>query len=124
MPAYRKPPNGPAPATATRGATGCAPSCGMMSARPASIAGSIRNSPPLREKRAVMPSSNTDPSFLPAHRLAAEIAARRLSPVDIVEALLSRIEAHNPKLHAFIEIYADDARLAAEAADKAIRSGH
>ena len=71
-----------------------------------------------------MPSSNTDPSFLPAHRLAAEIAARRLSPVDIVEALLSRIERHNPKLHAFIDVYADDARLAAEAADKAIRSGH
>src|SRR5256714_15603187 len=71
-----------------------------------------------------MPASNTDPSFLPAHRLAAEIAARRLSPVDIVEALLSRIEAHNPKLHAFIDVYADDARLAAEAADKAIRSGH
>src|SRR3981189_1447896 len=71
-----------------------------------------------------MPSSNTDPSFLPAHRLAAEIAARRLSPVDIVEALLSRIEAQNPKLHAFIDVYAGDARLAAEAADKAIRSGH
>src|SRR5437762_6190904 len=78
---------------------------------------------PLAE-RAAMPSSNTDPSFLPAHRLAAEIAARRLSPVEIVEALLSRIEAHNPKLHAFIDVYADDARLAAEAADKAIRSGH
>src|SRR5260221_3805705 len=71
-----------------------------------------------------MPSSTTDPSFRPAHRLAAEIAARRLSPVDIVEALLSRIEAQNPKLHAFIDVYAGDARLAAEAADKAIRSGH
>src|SRR5712671_4590841 len=73
---------------------------------------------------AFMPASNTDPSFLPAHRLAADIAVRRLSPVDIVEALLSRIEAQNPKLHAFIDVYAGDARLAAEAADKAIRSGH
>src|ERR1700682_6040650 len=71
-----------------------------------------------------MPLSNTDPSFLPAHRLAAEIAARRLSPVDVVDALLARIAAHDPKLHAFIDVYADDARLAAEAADKAIRSGH
>jgi aspartyl-tRNA(Asn)/glutamyl-tRNA(Gln) amidotransferase subunit A len=71
-----------------------------------------------------MPSSNSDPSFLPAHRLAAEIAARRLSPVDVVDALLARIAAHDPKLHAFIDVYADDARLAAEAADKAIRSGH
>src|SRR5712672_3271 len=71
-----------------------------------------------------MPVSNTDPSFLPAHRLAVEIEARRLSPVDIVEALLSRIEAQNPKLHAYVDVYADDARLAAEGADKAIRAGH
>jgi aspartyl-tRNA(Asn)/glutamyl-tRNA(Gln) amidotransferase subunit A len=71
-----------------------------------------------------MPVANTDPSFLPAHRLAAEIAARRLSPVTIVEALLARIAAHDGKLHSFIDVYADDARLAAEAADKAIRSGH
>jgi aspartyl-tRNA(Asn)/glutamyl-tRNA(Gln) amidotransferase subunit A len=71
-----------------------------------------------------MPVANTDPSFLPAHRLAEEIAARRLSPVTIVEALLARIATHDAKLHAFIDVYADDARLAAEAADKAIRSGH
>ncbi len=71
-----------------------------------------------------MPVANTDPSFLPAHRLATEIAARRLSPVTIVEALLARIAAHDSKLHAFIDLYADDARLAAEAADLAIRSGH
>jgi aspartyl-tRNA(Asn)/glutamyl-tRNA(Gln) amidotransferase subunit A len=71
-----------------------------------------------------MPRSNTDPCFLPAHRLAAEIAARRLSPVDVVEAFLARIAAHEPKLHAYVDIYAEDARLAAEAADKAIRAGH
>src|ERR1700736_192743 len=84
---------------------------------------SRRLSPPVSEVTA-MPSSNTDPSFLPAHRLAAEIAARRLSPVDVAEALLARIAAHDPKLHAFIDVYADEARLAAAAADKAIRSGH
>src|SRR3954452_23706319 len=68
--------------------------------------------------------SNTDPCYLPAYVLAAEIAARRLSPVDVVEAMLARIAAHDAKLHAFIDVYADDARLAAEAADKAIRAGH
>jgi aspartyl-tRNA(Asn)/glutamyl-tRNA(Gln) amidotransferase subunit A len=68
--------------------------------------------------------ANTDVSFLSAHQLAADIAARRRSPVAVVEALLARIAAHNPKLHAFIDVYADDARLAAEAADKAIRAGH
>jgi aspartyl-tRNA(Asn)/glutamyl-tRNA(Gln) amidotransferase subunit A len=71
-----------------------------------------------------MPAANTDPCFLPVHRLAAEIAARRLSPVEVVEAFLARIAAHEPKLHAYVDVYADGARLAAEAADKAIRSGH
>jgi aspartyl-tRNA(Asn)/glutamyl-tRNA(Gln) amidotransferase subunit A len=71
-----------------------------------------------------MPADKADPSTLPAHRLAAEIAAGRLSPVAVVEALLARIAAHDPKLHAYIAVYAADARLAAEAADKAIRAGH
>jgi aspartyl-tRNA(Asn)/glutamyl-tRNA(Gln) amidotransferase subunit A len=71
-----------------------------------------------------MPSPSPDPSLLPAHQLAVEIAARRLSPVDLVDALLSRVRAQDGRLHAFVEVYAEEARLAAEAADKAIRSGH
>jgi len=71
-----------------------------------------------------MRSSAGDPALLPAHILSIEIGARRLSPVDLVDALLARIRAGAPKLHAFVEVYAEDARLAAEAADKAIRSGH
>src|SRR5947199_1572847 len=71
-----------------------------------------------------MHTTATDPASLPAHRLAETIAARRLSPVDVVAAFLDRIAAQDAKLHAFVEVYADEARLAAEAADKAIRSGH
>src|SRR5690348_16278480 len=71
-----------------------------------------------------MSSHNTDPALLPAHVMSAEIAAHRLSPVDVVEAALKRIEAADSKLHAFVEVYDKEARLAAEAADKAIRSGH
>jgi aspartyl-tRNA(Asn)/glutamyl-tRNA(Gln) amidotransferase subunit A len=66
----------------------------------------------------------TDPALLPAHALAREIAARRISPVDAVEAALSRIERLDGKLHAFTEVYAADARLAAEGADRMIRAGH
>ena len=65
-----------------------------------------------------------DITSLPAHILSREIAARRLSPVDLVDSLLSRIGSLDPKLQAFTEVYAADARLAAEGADKAIRSGH
>ncbi len=71
-----------------------------------------------------MSSPVNDPALLPAHALSAEIAARRLSPVDLVDACLARIAAADGKLHAFVEVYADEARLAAEAADKAVRSGH
>jgi aspartyl-tRNA(Asn)/glutamyl-tRNA(Gln) amidotransferase subunit A len=71
-----------------------------------------------------MPPSNLDPALLPAHVMSAEIAARRLSPVEIVDAALKRIEAADGKLHAFVEVYGKEARLAAEAADKAVRSGH
>src|SRR6266699_4883397 len=71
-----------------------------------------------------MHTAATDPTSLPAQKLAEAIAARRLSPVDVVAAFLDRIVARDAKLHAFVEVYADEARLAAEAADKAIRSGH
>jgi aspartyl-tRNA(Asn)/glutamyl-tRNA(Gln) amidotransferase subunit A len=66
----------------------------------------------------------SDPTLLPVHVLSSAIAQRRLSPVELVDALLDKIASKDPKLHAFVEVYAEDARLAAEAADKALRSGH
>ena len=65
-----------------------------------------------------------DLSLLSATALSEGIATRRISPVDAVEALLARIHAQEPRLQAFTEVFADEARLAAEGADKAIRSGH
>lgn len=70
-----------------------------------------------------MPAS-TDLTLLSAAGLARAIAARDVSPVDAVDALLARIARLEPKLHAFTEVYEADARLAAEGADRAIRSGH
>lgn len=66
----------------------------------------------------------TSAAFRPVHELAADIAARRLSPVDLVDEYLTRIERLEPKLKAFVSVNAANARLAAEAADKAVRSGH
>ena len=63
-------------------------------------------------------------SLLPVHQLSQELMARRLSPIDLTEAYLARIQAQEPKLQAFVEVWADDARLAARGADAAIRSGH
>ncbi|GJE40782.1 amidase [Methylobacterium persicinum] len=68
------------------------------------------------------------PELDPVHASAAElgraIRSRSLSPVDAVDALLDRIGALEPKLQAFTEVFGADARLAAEGADRAIRSGH
>src|SRR3977135_2144761 len=65
-----------------------------------------------------------DPSFATVTELSTAFARRTLSPVDVVDTLPSRIERRNPKRHAVIDVAASDARLAAEAADRAIRSGH
>ena len=65
-----------------------------------------------------------DPVWASVAELSQAFAARTLSPVDAVEALLERIRRRNPALHAYIAVYEADARLAAEAADKAIRAGH
>jgi aspartyl-tRNA(Asn)/glutamyl-tRNA(Gln) amidotransferase subunit A len=56
--------------------------------------------------------------------LSRAYGERTLSPVDVVDALLERIRRRDPKLHAYIAVYEAEARLAAEAADKAMRSGH
>ena len=66
----------------------------------------------------------TSAAFRPAHTLATEIGARRLSPVDLVDECIARIARLEPRLQAFVSINAARARLAAEAADKAIRAGH
>ena len=66
----------------------------------------------------------SDLSQLPVHALSQGLVARRFSPVDVVEACLARIAAQESKLQAFVELHAAQAQLAAQAADKAIRSGH
>ena len=65
-----------------------------------------------------------DLAQLPVHALAARLKARSISPVDIVDTCLERIQKLDAKLHAFVDVFAVEARAAAEAADKAIRSGH
>ena len=67
--------------------------------------------------------SRIDPVWATVAELSRAFGERALSPVDVVEALLERIRKREA-LHAYIAVYEHDARLAAEAADKAIRSGH
>src|SRR5262249_44836996 len=68
--------------------------------------------------------SAIDPVWSGVADLSRAFTDRLVSPVDVVEALLERIRKHDPALHAYIAVYEADARLAAEAADKAFRAGH
>jgi len=63
-------------------------------------------------------------AFEPVHRLVQRITDGELTPVQIVDAYLDRIARHDEKLHAYIEVYLDDARTAAKAATDAIAAGH
>lgn len=71
-----------------------------------------------------MAAESTSLAYRPASELAREIASRKIRSSALVEQLLERIERHDPKLHAFVDVYADDARAAAAAADQAIDAGH
>jgi aspartyl-tRNA(Asn)/glutamyl-tRNA(Gln) amidotransferase subunit A len=63
------------------------------------------------------------PAALPAHRLRDALADGTLSSVTLVERLLARIARYDARLHAFVNVYGDEARAAAAAADVARRAG-
>jgi Asp-tRNA(Asn)/Glu-tRNA(Gln) amidotransferase A subunit family amidase len=56
--------------------------------------------------------------FTPATELAARIAARELSPVELMDAVLARVEALQPQLNAFCLLRADEARAEAAEAER------
>ncbi|MGH9565801.1 MAG: amidase [Candidatus Angelobacter sp.] len=64
-----------------------------------------------------------DPSFLPAVVLAQKIREHLLSPVEVLEAHLARIERLNPILNAFIQVDSEGARRAARTAEEMIVRG-
>ncbi len=62
-------------------------------------------------------------AYLTVTELASRIRKGDLSPVEITEACLARVEAHDDKLNAFITVTADEARRAAKRAEKELREG-
>jgi aspartyl-tRNA(Asn)/glutamyl-tRNA(Gln) amidotransferase subunit A len=61
--------------------------------------------------------------FLPATRLAELIRTRQLSPVELVETVLSRVQALQPTLNAFLTVTGEAARVAAREAEQAVTRG-
>jgi len=64
-----------------------------------------------------------DLAFASAAAMAAAIRDKRLSPVELVDALLARIERLNPVLNAYCTVTAAEARAAARQAEATVARG-
>jgi amidase/aspartyl-tRNA(Asn)/glutamyl-tRNA(Gln) amidotransferase subunit A len=69
------------------------------------------------------PTNPIDLCFLPATELAARIRRRDVSPVEVVEAYLHRIEERNPAVNAYTLVLGEQAVEAARAAEAAVTAG-
>lgn len=65
----------------------------------------------------------TDPSRLSARELAARIAARELSPVELAQATITAIERLDPHLHAFLDFGGERLLEDARAAEQRVLQG-
>ncbi|MFZ0802373.1 MAG: amidase, partial [Terriglobales bacterium] len=59
-------------------------------------------------------------TFLPAVSMAQKVREKKVSPVELVDAHLARIESLNPKLNAFIQVDAAGALAQARLAEDAV----
>lgn len=62
-------------------------------------------------------------AYMSAAEMAERVRRRSLSPVEIVESCIERIEARNPSLNAFVFMGFEDARRAAREAERLVMSG-
>ena len=63
---------------------------------------------------------NDELCWVPATELAGLIRRKKVSPVDVVDAVLDRIERVNPRLNAYVTLTAEAARREARAAERAL----
>jgi len=64
-----------------------------------------------------------DLTFLPAVVMAQQIREKKISPVELAEMHLAKIERLNPKLNAFVHVDAERVRREARDAEAAVTSG-
>ena len=62
-------------------------------------------------------------SFLSAAAMAEHVRQKKISPVELTEAHLARIEQLNPSLNAFVQVDTEGARRQAHAAEAAVMNG-
>ncbi|HEV8384427.1 MAG TPA: amidase, partial [Candidatus Acidoferrales bacterium] len=62
-------------------------------------------------------------AFYTIEQLAPLLRKKKLSPIELLDAILARIETLNPKLNAYVTVCADWARVEAQRAEKEILRG-
>ncbi len=70
-----------------------------------------------------MNSMGDDLAFAPAWQVREQIASKEISPLELVDLFLDRIETRNPKLNAYLKVTSEEARIQAAAAEKAVIRG-
>jgi aspartyl-tRNA(Asn)/glutamyl-tRNA(Gln) amidotransferase subunit A len=72
----------------------------------------------------VMMTSASNAADLSLAAASTAIASREMSPVELVEACLRRIEQIQPEINAYISVYEQESRDIAKAAESMITAGH
>src|SRR5215475_851895 len=67
-----------------------------------------------------MANANSALCWMSATELAGLIRKKKVSPVEVIDAVLARIEKVNPAINAFVTLTGDDARRQAKAAERAL----
>jgi aspartyl-tRNA(Asn)/glutamyl-tRNA(Gln) amidotransferase subunit A len=62
-------------------------------------------------------------AYVPIHVVANQLRTGTLSASALLDCYLRRIRRYGEKLHAFVDVYESDARVAAELADRALQTG-
>jgi aspartyl-tRNA(Asn)/glutamyl-tRNA(Gln) amidotransferase subunit A len=107
------------------GAEPCLPGESSISRRsflaitPAAVGGSLVELHPIITGR----GSGDDVTGLSLHEAAEQVRRRQISPVELAQACLARIERLNPTLNAFITVTAESALASAHEAEAEIRRG-
>jgi len=65
----------------------------------------------------------SDPTFLSAVNMARQIRGKKISPVELADAHLAKIERLNPQLNAFVHVDGERVRAEARDAEVAVMSG-
>ncbi len=94
-----------------------APNAGAQAASPASA--QLHNADPTVPNRGNAPEM----AFWSAAQLAQAIREKKIACVELLDAYLARVDRHNPRLNAIVELDAAGARKRAKAADDALMRG-